>query len=113
MSEHTATPSTARKTTDLMDAAQFALEQILHGDRMEGSRLDMAAKRLERALVSHDALIQQRDQLLAAAKATIELYPQTYKCEPLSFEMTHIQPEDWRDVRAKLEAAIQNVEASK
>jgi hypothetical protein len=48
--------------------------------------------------------------LLAACKAALDLYPQTYPCESGCFELTHIDPFDWKDVRRQLENAVAKAE---
>ena len=57
--------------------------------------------------VENSSLIVAAPDLLAACRAVLDLYPQTYKCEPgWTYEQTHIESEEWKRVRAQVEAAV-------
>lgn len=49
------------------------------------------------------AIIDEARKLL---HEVLELYPQTYPCNPGAFKMAHINPEDWKDVRSKIEVVL-------
>jgi len=60
--------------------------------------------------VENAQAISALPELLAACKAMLELYPQTYPCAVGCFDVTHIDPQDWRDVRRQLENAVAKAE---
>lgn len=39
-------------------------------------------------------------------REVLELYPQTYKCDTFSLEYAHMDAQDWKDLRQRIEAEL-------
>jgi regulator of replication initiation timing/DNA-directed RNA polymerase subunit RPC12/RpoP len=99
------------------DSAHEGIE-LLQADvdrlQAENAELKVDHRTAELALVEEIKIITAEIAELKAPVAgmtellteIMELYPQTYPCEPGAFEKTHIEPQDWIAIREKVEAKL-------